>query len=246
MLVRYSPFHSVRTDAGTVARHPASCPGTLPGVAQDVQGAHSQHGVLRLIKSFKGNLQFQTSAVLHPCVNGQALFAYLLHMKIIPSHRVSGCSPAESKALQYGGNLRLPVVKYKRNAGLDDAGLLPRNLGQGVAQILGMVHADGGNHTGRRPFQHIGDIQPAAHTGFQNHHIHITHSEQNHSHIKQKFKKSGMAESLVRKLPAGLKDSLKSPFKAFLVHHPSINQETFTHLHQMRRDEGTGAVSGLL
>ena len=233
MLVRYSPFLSVRADAGTVSRHPASCPGTFSGIAQDVQGAHSQHGVLRLVKSFKGNLQLQASAVLHPGVNGQALFAYLLHIKIIPAHRISCSTLAESKSLQYGGDLRLPVVKNKRNTGLNNAGLFPCNLGQGIAQIPGMVHADGGNHTGCRPFQHIGGIQPAAHACFQNHHIHIMHSEQDHGHIKQEFKKSGMAESLVRKLSAGLKDSLKSPFKAFLIHHFPINQETFTHLHQM-------------
>ena len=49
-----------------------------------------------------------------------------------------------------------------RRAALQDAGLLGRDLGQGLAQILLMVDADRGDDGQCRLFHHIGGVQPPA------------------------------------------------------------------------------------
>ena len=56
-------------------------------------------------------------------------------------------------------------------AGLDDAGLLGGDLGQGVAQHLGVVQADGGDGADRR-VDDVGGVEPPAQPGLQHLEVH--------------------------------------------------------------------------
>ena len=56
---------------------------------------------------------------------------------------------------------------HRRHAGLEDAGLLGRDLLDGVAEEIAMIECDARDHAGQRPFHHIGGIEPAAEADFQ-------------------------------------------------------------------------------
>jgi hypothetical protein len=53
------------------------------------------------------------------------------------------------------------------DTGLQDAGLLEGDLGQGLAQILLMVDRDRGDHRQRRAVDHVGGVQAAAEADLQ-------------------------------------------------------------------------------
>ena len=58
-----------------------------------------------------------------------------------------------------------------RHVALDDAGLFAGDRRQRVAEKFGVVHADRRDHGRQRRLDHIGGVEPAAETDFQQHHI---------------------------------------------------------------------------
>ena len=60
---------------------------------------------------------------------------------------------------------------HRRAAALEDAGLLHRHRLDGVAEILGMVAPDRGDHGAGRVVDDVGGIDPAAEAHFQQQHV---------------------------------------------------------------------------
>ena len=56
---------------------------------------------------------------------------------------------------------------HSGNPGLEDAGLLARDVGERDAQLVGVIHRDRHDHVERRPRDNVGGVEPAAETDFQ-------------------------------------------------------------------------------
>ncbi len=74
----------------------------------------------------------------------------------------------------FGDNLhdfRVVLVEDDVGAGLDDTGLGARDFGECVAEILGVLEADVGDHGDFWGIDHIGGVKFAAETYFENHKV---------------------------------------------------------------------------
>ncbi len=59
----------------------------------------------------------------------------------------------------------------RRHPRLENAGLLPRDLAYGIAEVLGVVERDRRDHAGQRVLDHIGRVQPSAQPDLEQEHI---------------------------------------------------------------------------
>ena len=116
---------------------------------------------------------------------------------------------------------------YHRNAGLDDAGLLPCDFLQRVAQILHVVIADIGYDACHRGYD-VGGIQPATKPALDHRNIHLAEGEPAESHGG-----SNLKERCVKFLKQRL-IAAEEAIHPLLLHHLPVDLNPLPEIHQMR------------
>ena len=137
-----------------------------------LHGGESHHGVLRLMRTVQG--QRHIRVLPRQAAQGQQLTA---DRKLTGDNAELHALKGEGCFLLAGGgeqHVRRFRVLCRRNqeaAGLDNAGLFGRNLGEGFAQHVGVVQTNRGDH-GNHAVGNVRGVPGAADTDLEHHHVH--------------------------------------------------------------------------
>ena len=79
----------------------------------------------------------------------------------------------DPRRLPLDGGQRLARLRRhdRRHLRLEDAGLLGRDLADGIAEMLGMIERDRRDHGGERAVDDIGGVEPSAQPDFEQQHV---------------------------------------------------------------------------
>ena len=171
-----------------------------------------------------------------------AVFVISKHFRPVLNHLICWTS----KFFRLGsdhlcGILIISVIDH-RNAGNNNASLLPGNLSYRISQKLHVIQTDGSDHAGYRILHCRSCIQSSPKSCLQSHIIHTSLSEDHHSHKEQHLKISRMVASLCHQLICQRLHSLKSLQKCLILNIHLIDLKTFINLHQMGRGKQSAGI----
>ena len=137
-----------------------------------LHGGKSHHGVLRLMRTVQGQRHIRVLA--RQAAQGQQLTA---DRKLTGDHAElhtlegEGCFLLAGGGEQHVRRFRVLRGRNQEAAGLDNAGLFGRDLGEGFAEHVGVVQTDRGDH-GNHTVGNVRGVPGAADTDLEHHHIH--------------------------------------------------------------------------
>ena len=154
---------------------------------QGPQSIQRQRGIIQLVGSQQGNVV----GALPPVAEGLAVPAGLQHLQGIRCSHRERAVRLTAGLLHYLLHLPALVVEHSGTAPLDDPRLLTGDQGPGIAQLLGVLQADIGDHRRLRGGNHIGGIQAAAQPHLQHHDVAARPQEKLHAQSGHQLKFRG-------------------------------------------------------
>ena len=128
--------------------------------------------------------------------------------------------------------------EYRRDAALQNPGLLGGDGFDGVAQEDLVIHVDGRDH-GEHRLDYIGRVQPPAQADFDHRRLDAQLAKQPERHGGDGLKVAGMRVEIER--PGGLMDHIERPRKLRLRHRDAVDLNTLGGFDQVGRGEQPGA-----
>ena len=134
--------------------------------------------------------------------------------------------------------------RHHNSVRADDAGLLARDLGDGVAEIFLMIERDVGNHRDQR-LDDVGRVQPAAHADFEHRNLDADAGEVFECHHGQHLEEAGMPRQLAgaQKLLRRALDAIVNRAELDIGDGFAVHPNALVDAHQMRRAVERGLVS---